>query len=343
MSDSPVSALPDPTPVLQIIDGLRLSKTIFAALEIGVFDLLEDEELTAAEAAERLRIHPDGAERLLDACCAASMLDKAEGRYRNTPIASTYVVRSSPHTLSGYMLYSNRVTWQLWQHLEDAITEGSPRWTQAFGKQVDLFEHFFRTENAKRTFLAGMHGMGLLSSPAIAGAFDLSHHQVVADLGGGTGHLAAAICARYPHLRGIVFDLPQVVPVTEQYLQRGDADNRIRVEAGDFFTDPLPSADLYCLARILHDWSEDKVRLLLRRIYAALPSGGGLLLGEMLLNEDKTAPAYAMLQSLNMLVCTEGKERNFYEYRELLESEGFTEVQGKITGTILDAVYAQRR
>jgi acetylserotonin O-methyltransferase len=342
MSDSLVSSLPDPSPVLQAIDGLRLSKAVFAALEIGVFELLEEEELTAAEAAERLRIHSDGAERLLDTCCGAGMLVKVDGRYRNSPVASSYIVRSSPHTLSGYMMYSNRVSWQLWQHLEDAVTEGSPRWTQTFGEQVDLFEHFFSTENAKRTFLAGMHGMGMLSSPAIAEAFDLAHHQVVADLGGGTGHLATAICARHPHMQGIVFDLPKVIPVTEQYLQRTRASDRIRAEGGDFFTDPLPKADLYCLGRIVHDWSEEKIRSLLKKMYAALPAGGGLLLAEMLLNEDKTGPTYALLQSLNMLVCTEGKERNLAEYRELLESEGFRDVQGKVTGTVLDAVYARR-
>ncbi|MCW5964549.1 MAG: homocysteine methyltransferase [Bryobacterales bacterium] len=340
MSDSPHYPLPDPTPVLQIIDGLRLSKAVFAALEIGVFDLLEGESLSSEECACRLQINPDGAERLLDACASAGLLSKQDGIYRNTPLASTYVLRSSPYTLSGYMLYSNRVTWKLWEHLEDAIAEGTPRWTQCFGERVDLFSHFFRTENAKRTFLAGMHGLGMLSSNALAAAFNLGAHRVVADLGGGTGHLAAAICERYPHMEGIVFELPSVIPVTEDYLRRSPAGERVRPVAGDFFDDPLPPADLYCLGRIFHDWGEQKIRTLLRKMHAALPSGGAVLVAEMLLWDDKTGPTYALLQSLNMLACTEGKERNLAEYRELFESEGFTDVQGQVTGALLDAVYA---
>lgn len=342
MSALPPKPLPDPAPVLEIIDGLRLSKSVFAALEIGVFDLLEKESLSAADCATRLHIHPDGSERLLDTCVCVGLLARQDGLYRNTPVASTYVVRDSPHTLSGYMLYSNRVSWKLWENLEDAITEGSPRWNQTFGEQVDLFEHFFRTENAKRTFLAGMHGIGLLSSETVAAAFDLSAHRVVADLGGGTGHLAAALCARNPHLIGIVFDLPGVVPVTRDYLQRTPAGERVHVVAGDFFHDPLPAADLYCLCRIFHDWGEEKIRTLLRKMHAALPAGGAILLAEMLLHDDKTGPRYALLQSLNMLVCTEGKERNLEEYRQLLESEGFTSVAGCRTGALVDAVYARK-
>ena len=342
MSDSPYMPLPDPTPVLDIIDGLRLSKAVFAALEIGVFDLLESEHLSAPECASRLQIHPDGAERLLDTCCSVGLLEKTDGCYRNTATASAYVVRSSPNTLSGYMLYSNRVTWKLWQHLDDAVAEGTPRWTQAFGERVNIFEHFFNTENSKRTFLAGMHGMGLLSSPGVAAAFDLSRHKVVADLGGGTGHLAVAICERYPHMQGIVFDLASVIPVTNDYLERSPHRDRITALGGDFFADDLPPADLYCLGRVFHDWSEEKIRLLLRKMHAALPPGGAVLLAEMLLNDDKTAPAYALLQSLNMLVCTEGKERNIAEYRALLQSEGYTGVMGKTTGKVLDAIYAQK-
>ncbi len=343
MPDSIPPSLPDPKPVLQIIDGLRLSKAVFAALEIGVFDLLETEALDAAGSAERLHLSVDGAERLLDVCASLGLLVKEDGIYRNTPLASAYLVRDSPHTLSGYMLYSNRVSWKLWGHLEEAITEGTPRWNQAFGGDVNLFDHFFRTENAKRTFLAGMHGLGMLSSPTVATTFDLSSHQVVADLGGGTGHLAAALCEAYPHMLGIVFDLPTVIPVTESYLERSPARTRVRAVGGDFFRDSLPPADLYCLARIFHDWGEEKIRMLLRKMHETLPAGGGVLLAEMLLWDDKTGPTYALLQSLNMLACTEGKERNLAEYRELFESEGFYAVEGRVTGQVLDVIYARKR
>ncbi len=103
---------------------------------------------------------------------------------------------------------------------------------------------------------------------------------------------------------------------------------------------PVSSADLYALGRILHDWSEAKVRELVGKIYDALPPGGGLLIAEKLLAPDKTGPLSALMQSLNMLVCTEGKERTLAEYEALLQEAGFGEVQGRQTGQPLDAILA---
>jgi len=97
------------------------------------------------------------------------------------------------------------------------------------------------------------------------------------------------------------------------------------------------------VGRILHDWSEGKIRSLLAKVLARLPAGGGLLIGEKLLGEDKTGPLPALMQSLNMLVCTEGRERSLGEYRALLEAAGFHDVQGRVTGAPLDAVLAIKR
>lgn len=336
------SALPDPNRVLEIVDGLRISKAVFAALEAGVFEYLEGTAHSAAECAAHLHLNADAIERLLDACTAAGVLTKTDGLYRNTEVASVYIRQSSPNTLAGYMLYANRITWRLWEHLEDAVREGTPRWTQTFGEKNDIFDHFFASKDAKETFMTAMHGMGLLSSPRVAGSFDLSEHRVVADLGGGTGHLVAAICERYPAMEGIVFDLPGIAPIARKRLADAGLSGRVRVMEGDFFRDALPAADLYCLGRIFHDWSEPKIRTLLAKMRTALPDGGAVLLAEILLNDEKTSPLSGLLQSLNMLACTEGKERNLAEYRALFESEGFRDVKGVRTGKPVDAIYARR-
>jgi acetylserotonin N-methyltransferase len=185
-----------------------------------------------------------------------------------------------------------------------------------------------------------MHGFGLLSSPEVARIFNLSRFQTICDLGGATGHLAVAACERYGTMRGIVFDLPPACETARRMLAGTRVAGRIEVVAGDFFTDELPRADLYALGRILHDWSEERIRALLGRIHAALPSGGGLLVAEALLDDDRTGPVYAQMQSLNMLVCTEGRERSAREYRELLEGAGFTQVESRRTGAPLDATLA---
>ena len=125
---------------------------MFAAVSLGIFD------------GER----PQGAaiDRLLEACVALGLLEKRGDEFVNTPIADEYLRRQSPHTLSGYIRYSNAALYPMWAHLEDAVMEGTHRWTQTFGADGGMFSHFFKTEESKRDFLMGMHGFGMISSAA---------------------------------------------------------------------------------------------------------------------------------------------------------------------------------
>ena len=242
--------------------------------------------------------------------------------------------------MTGYIQYSNDVMWKMWANLEDAIRDGSHRWKQTFGFDGPIFSHFFRTPEAMDEFLMGMHGFGMITSPRIVELFDLSKFERLCDLGGATGHLTIAACQRYERLQGIVFDLPHALGLARQMVTEAGLGNRIDVEGGDFFVDALPTADLYALGRIVHDWDEPKIQQLLAKIYDTLPVGGGLLIGEKVLHEDRSGPRWALMQSLNMLVCTEGKERSGAEYDRLLCEAGFSQVSIARTQVPLDAVLA---
>ncbi len=298
--------------ILELIHAFRRSKTMFAAVSLGIFDGKRPSDCKALP-------------RLLDACVALGLLEKRGGEYANTPEADKYLRSDSPDSLTGYIHYSNEALYPMWGHLEDAVREGSPRWNQTFGVEGGIFAGFFRTEASKRDFINGMHGFGRLCSPAVAAAFDLSRFQRMIDLGGASGHLPQAVRERYPGIDAAVFDLPEVAKLYPGTI------------AGDFFTDPLPDADLYSVGRILHDWSDEKIHRLLARIYAALPAGGGLLIAEKLLT---SANVEAHMQSLNMLIGTEGRERSAAEYEALLRAEGFSTVESRVTGAYLDAILA---
>jgi acetylserotonin N-methyltransferase len=326
--------------VLDLLDAFRRSKAMFAAVSLGVFDRLAAGPATLSALARDLHADPSALKRLLDACVALDLLAPTEDGYANTAAATAYLCSQSPARLTGYIRYSDAVLWRLWDHLDDAVREGSHRWKQTFGWEGPIFDHFFRSEQDRREFLMGMHGLGQLSSPRVVEAFDLGRHRRLADLGGATGHLAVAACRRWPELRAVIFDLPPVLPLARELIDASGVADRIEVVAGDFFTDPLPDADLVALGRILHDWSEEKIGRLLRRVYERLPPGGALLVAEKLLDDDNAGPPRAVFQSLNMLVCTEGRERTFAEYEALLHAAGFPRVEGRCTESPLDAMLA---
>ena len=334
---------PDPAPVVDLIEAFRRSKTMFTALGMGVFDRLHGAAENAATLASAVGANPDAMERLLDACACLDLLEKRGQTYTNTPLADAYLFSGSPISLCGYIRYSDAATYRCWTYLEDAVREGTHRWKQTFGHEGQIFDSFFVTEASKRDFLRAMHGFGMLASPKVVTAFDLSRFQKIVDLGGASGHLCITACETYPQMRGVVFDLPKVTWYAREHVANSAARERLEVVDGDFFHDELPAADLYAVGRILHDWSEPKIDRILARIAERLPPGGGLLVAEKLLNENGVGPIGANMQSLNMLVLCEGKERSVSQYRRILERAGFTDVEGRRTGAYLDAVLAIRK
>ena len=331
---------PDPSRILDLLQAFRMSKTMFAAVSLGVFDALAEGPKSLAALANELQADADGLQRLLDTCVGLELLERHGDNYQNTTSAAAYLTTASPHRLTGYINYSNDVMWKLWANLEDAVREGTHRWTQTYGWDGPIFSHFFKTDEAKREFLMGMHGFGLISSPHVVSAFDLDRFSRLVDLGGATGHLAIAACHRWPNLRAVVFDLPDAVPLAEEIVGASTVADRVEIVTGDFFTDQLPEGDLFALGRILHDWTEEKIVTLLGRIHEQLPPGGAVLIAEKLLLDDKSGPRWAQMQNLNMLTCTEGKERTVSEYEALLNQVGFGEVAACRTPSPLDAILA---
>ena len=333
---------PEPSNVLELLAAFRKSKTMFAAVELGIFDLLKTESLSSSDVATKLSLDISSTERLLNALVGLQLLENVDSRYINSEEATTYLTSDSPHRFTGYIRYSNQVAWKIWGDLEGAIREGTHRWKSVFGWDGPIFSSFFKTDESLREFLMGMHGFGVLSSPVVVNSFDLSRFNKMVDLGAATGHLVVAACQRYKNLTGVAFDLPEATPLAKELISQTDVADRVTVQSGDFFKDPLPPADLYALGRILHDWSQDKIEVLLAKIVSALPPGGGLLIAEKLLLPDGTGPSWAQMQDLNMLVCTEGRERTLAGYESLLLKAGFKEVVGVRTQVPIDAILATK-
>ncbi|XP_019340974.1 probable bifunctional dTTP/UTP pyrophosphatase/methyltransferase protein isoform X2 [Alligator mississippiensis] len=334
-----------PSKIVELLDGFRASKALFVASKLKVFNLLKNKGvLQSVDVANTINASVCGTERLLDACAALGLLEKTIQGYSNTDSANTYLASDSEDSLHGYIIHSNDHLWPLFTHLESAVKEGTMQNYRAFGKKSEnLFQDsYYQSMEVKQRFMAAMHSIAKLTAKDVVTAFDLSQFRSACDLGGCTGALANELVQKYPNLKVTVFDLPEVIANVSHFQPVGQHTAPVTFTSGDFFKDNLPAADLYILSRILHDWTDEKIHVLLSKISAACKPGCGLLLSEMVLDDEKKNRSTALLQSLNMLVQTEGKERSGSEYQSLLEHHGFTSVKIRLTGSLLDAIFCTK-
>uniref|UniRef100_A0A4W5JED8 Acetylserotonin O-methyltransferase n=1 Tax=Hucho hucho TaxID=62062 RepID=A0A4W5JED8_9TELE len=342
------SAAAYPRKILDYMEGFLVSKTLFTACELGVFDLLASSQrpLSLEEVALGIRASQDGTERLLAACTGLDLLNThtldGQVMYSNTEQSSVYLTQSSPVSLTQSIHYSSKTIYLCWHYLTDAVREGSNQYEKAFGvKSEDLFEALYRSEEEMVKFMQLMNSIWNICGRDVVTAFNLSPFTTIYDLGGCSGALAKQCVLAYPECTVTIFDLPKVVKTSREHFVTDD-NQRVSFHEGDFFKDALPDADLYILARILHDWTDVRSIELLTKVYRACRPGGGVLVVEALLCEDGSGPLTAQLYSLNMLVQTEGKERTAAEYTALLTAAGFQSIQVERTGKIYDAVLGRK-
>ncbi|KAK3097399.1 hypothetical protein FSP39_009310, partial [Pinctada imbricata] len=185
--------------------------------------------------------------------------------------------------------------------------------------------------NAK--FLMAMEGFSAPCAHALVTAFDLSHHRVAIDLGGGPGRISFELAKHYPNIHVTSFDLPPVVQMAAK-MQPPNTKDQVAFKAGNFFEDELPAGDLYVLAHILHGWDDSHVDTLLQKVYSRLPPGGTLMVLEKLLNESRDGPELAVANDFVLTLLCKGQERTETEYRALFSKHGFNNLQVKRVGGI---------
>ncbi|XP_077745063.1 putative bifunctional dTTP/UTP pyrophosphatase/methyltransferase protein isoform X1 [Canis aureus] len=313
---------PFPADLLGLIDGFKASKALFTACKLKVFDVLKDEApLKAAEVAGRIDASVCGTGRLLDACVALGLLEKTDGGYRNTEVASRHLASDGEYSLHGLVTRHDDHTWELFTRLEVAVRQGPN--AAAGGKVEDPAQ----SQQTTLQFMRAMHGLSKLTARRVATAFDLSRFTSACDLGGCTGALAHELAHEYPRMRVTVFDLPDVLEHVACFQPGGRPSEQISFVPGDFFKDSLPEAELYVLSRILHDWPDDQVHALLGRLSGRCKPGGGVLVAEETVDEDPAAARSNLAAALSLLVRPRGRGRSGAEYRDLLEQHGFRDVQ----------------
>jgi predicted O-methyltransferase YrrM len=322
--DKPVSVLP----LMQLTSGFWAFKTLAAAHELDLFGQLTGSRgTTPRELAASLGIADRPAEMLLTACTALGLLRKKGGRYTNSPLAEEYLVRGKPYYFGGLVEMLDKRLYPGWARLADALRTNRPT-TWDPDRQASLFDGADPVMLSH--FWEAMHSISSSTARLLAQAVDLRRFKRLLDVGGGSGAFDIELCRRYRGLHATVYDLPHVTEIAAAKIAQAGLADRVQTAPGDFFADAAYPAghDLILLSLIMHDWSEEDDRAILRRCHDALPSGGAVVICELLVNDEKTGPAPAALMSLNMLIETAGG-RNYTaaEYTAWLTDLGFRRIR----------------
>jgi SAM-dependent methyltransferase len=282
----------------------RATRAILSAAEVGVFDALSKRPKGLEALTKQLGLHRRGIRDLLDALVALHVLERnSEGDYSNRPGARAAVRARQAIRLDEAGRLPGEQHDRGWESLTTALRTGRP---QNGMNGRDQYACLYSNDAAVHAFAERMTRQTLEIAPEIAASFPWQDHRSVADIGCAQGCLLVEIAKRHGHMRGCGFDLPLLRSEFENHVSGHGLAARLRFEAGDFFRDPLPSADVLIIGRVLHNWDLATKRLLLEKAHAALRPGGALIVYDRLIDDERRHNAEGLLASLNMLLNTAG-------------------------------------
>ena len=323
--------------LLRMIVGLRNTQTVYVVAKLGIADLLVNGALTSDDLASKLGVHARSLFRVMRALAAQGVFKQdSSDRFGLTPI-SELLRTDNPNTFRYAAIYNGEEYYRAAGELLYTVKTGEVAFNHIYGK--GHFDYLGENPEAAKIFndyMAGSHTH--FGNPFES--YDFKGRNLIVDVGGGQGHVIAPILKSSPSIRGIVYDLPQGITDARAYLGAQGIDRRCKVVAGSFF-DSVPSGgDVYLLSRILHDWPDEKARLILRNCRKSIRDDGILLLREHVIPEAD-APSAGKQLDLTMLFMLGGAERTEKEWKKLLQDSGFTINRIIKTGQSFDVIEAK--
>lgn len=288
----------DPSRIVEIACAFYDSCVLFAACDVGVFAALAGRGPSDGPAlAGELGLDERAARLLLDACVAVGLLEKEDGRYRNSPESEAFLAPGAPADLSGALRYNRRV-YSVWAGLAEFARTGRP----VERPELHLGEDRERT----REFVAAMHNRALGIGRAVVPLLDLTGCRRLLDVGGGPGTYSALIARANPQIACIVLDLPPVLEVAAELIEEQGMTGRVELLPGDYHVTEFPAGnDAVIFFGVLHQETPEAIAGLLEKACAALAPGGRLYVMDMFTDSTRAAPKFSALFAVNMALTTE--------------------------------------
>jgi len=292
--------------------------TLQAGVRLGIFTVLGEQTLAGEEVAAAIGGDRRATGLLLDALAGMGLVEKQDGRYRNSRAARDMLIAGAPGYLGHIILHHHHIL-DGWAQLDQAVVSGGPVQKRSYGAEIE-----------RESFLMGMFNLAMGIAPLVAGRMPLAGRRRLLDLGGGPGTYAIHFCLAHPDLQAVIYDRPTTAPFAHATVDQFGLASRIEFHPGDFVNDPIGGGpyDAAWLSHILHSNDSAQCRLFIDKTAAAMEPGGVIMVHDFILDDSGDSPEFATLFSLNMLV-NNGRGRSYCEreIRQMLEKAGFDRVE----------------
>ncbi len=316
MSNNTFNEAPPAQMLAQMISGYWISQAIYVVAKFGIADQLKMKAQTADELAKKVSIHSDAVYRLLRALASVGIFKEDDKKFSLTPLAEL-LCQDHPQSQKAFAIMLGGAIYGAWGNLDYSVKTGQQSFANTFDQP--LFEYLTKNPSEGKIFDEAMTGIHGGETQPMIEAYDFSQFQTVVDIGGGNGMTLIAVLKQYPHLQGILFDLPEVIKRAEAIVKTSGT-KQCTLTGGDFFKAVSSGGDAYILRHIIHDWPDDQAITILKNCRLAMKKGAKVLIVENVLPTDNR-PHFGKWLDLMMLVIG-GKERTEEQYRQLLEQAG---------------------
>ncbi|MEP6867500.1 MAG: methyltransferase [Novosphingobium sp.] len=303
---------------------------VTAADEVGTFVAISGEPLGTDDLAARLQLDVRALAIHLGLLAALGLVERREGKWRATALARTWM-HPDGEGYYGPLLFGFRDSNPLHKDMIETLRTGDKG-----SEHVTFVEEWERGElplDAAVGIAAFMNSHSIASSKAVAHLPLLGEIESLLDVGGGSGVFAIEFARAWPQLQATILEIGSMCQAAQSYIDKAGIGNRVGTTAVDMFRQDWPTGhDAHFFSNIFHDWSDKTCRLLAAKSFAALPTGGRIMLHEVLMNDDGTGPLIAAAFAMLMLLGTRGRQFSFPELREFLEGAGFVDIEAQQTG-----------
>jgi len=270
-----------------IAQGFGRSAALMSAVELGIFTAIDDGANTTGTVAAAVDIHPVNAERLLIMLTAMELVHRLDdGTYANADDVDRFLVEGKKSYAGPWILF-NKPQWDDWGRLTDHLRAMDLKILGPIGD--------FTVDDA-RAYHEATYSIGMGAGRRFVKQVDLTGRQTILDLGGGSGAYCINAAQAYPEIKAIVFDLPPVAEVANEFIAENGVAERVSAVGGDFIVDDFPSgADVVIMASNLPMYGPEMIGRVVQKAFDALEPGGEMhLIGETLDNDRRgpIGPAY---------------------------------------------------